>query len=84
MSLTYSTARAELSIDLNPSMKRKIKDRKMIDHEFPSSHGRKENPLTSGEKEMQMNNDYGFAPDCVAASREFIRSVGNGCMSDKE
>ncbi len=42
MSLTYSTARAELSIDPNPSMKQKIEDRKMIDPKFPSNHGRKD------------------------------------------
>ncbi len=29
-------------------------------------------------------NDYVFGPDLVAAAREFIRSVGDGCMSEKE
>ncbi len=31
-----------------------------------------------------MTNDYVFAPDLVATVGEFTRSVGDGCMSEKE
>jgi hypothetical protein len=34
-----------------------------------------------GEKEItQKTNDYVFAPDLVAAAREFIRSEGDSCI----
>src|ERR1700694_1340485 len=78
---------AVLSNDPNPSMKRKIMERKMIDHEFPAGYGPVREPRQGERAGNAMNTDrFGRTPDEVEdeTRHAFAKCTGvPGAVADR-